>query len=210
MSGSFHQRLQIDFIQLLLLFIDVKHSSSWKADFYRTINNNNSNTSVVLLGRGEVHGRQTSENCWLLCKTPQFGVVFRAFIKESVQVKLGYRQATCLKCIHLFLTGAPEHIQGLKAEYISWDQSEQRGSEMTTGRVDRSWELLVEVPRATKHGCLKRAAMILGILLICKFVFNFSQNTLFYFCLLLPAAPAVTFCGWPHVTSSICDQFLFR
>lgn len=132
MSPNFHQRLQIDSIQLQLLFIDVKHSSSRKEDFYRTIINNNNNMSVVLLGRGEVHGRKT---CMLLCETSQFGVVFRAFIIESVQVKLGYRQAACLKCLHLFFTGAPEHIQGLKAECISWDQSEQRGSKMTTGEL---------------------------------------------------------------------------
>lgn len=173
MSPNFHQRLQIDSIQLQLLFIDVKHSSSRKEDFYRTIiNNNNNNMSVVLLGRGEVHGRKT---CMLLCETSQFGVVFRAFIIESVQVKLGYRQAACLKCLHLFFywrsgthSGSKSRMHFLRSEWTTGFQNDNR-------RVDSPWELQVEVPRATKHGCLKRAAMILGILLICKFVFNFSH-----------------------------------
>lgn len=113
-------------------------------------------------------------------------------------------QTSCMFKMHTFVfTGAPEHIQGLNAECIFWDQSEQRGPEMTTRRVDSSWELQAEVPRATKHGRLKRAAMILGILLICKFVFNFSdcktRFSLSAFCSLLHLPLLFVVClMWRH------------
>lgn len=96
--------------------------------------------------------------------------------KRECSSEAGIQTSRMFKMHTFVLSGAPEHIQGLKAECISWDQSEQRGSEMTTRRVDSPWELQFEVPRATKYGCcLKRAATILGFVFSCKFVFNFSH-----------------------------------